>query len=182
MSTIQLTGALKLPINGSPASNAVIRLTSISGGIDDLMSKVEANYQCDSNGNYDFILAYGRYRLDVRFSNEFIYQGDGYVNENTKNPSTLSEFLESTTPPTDKNILYFNEIKQETDDNLEQTKTLAAQAQTSANLAEQAEASARKITGIDTVEQVIDQSVGDAFTQLAQAFNNGADQINSIGT
>lgn len=94
--TIQVTSVLLDPM-GNPVKNAVIRYTAISTELG-MLSGIDGEFVTDKNGFYDFPLEYGRYRIEILYSDEYHESGTVLVDEHTPTPITLQELVLYTTP------------------------------------------------------------------------------------
>lgn len=91
--SIRIVGKLRNPL-GNPIAGAVIRFTAITseGGI--VTKGTESVRMTTAGGDYAFNVEYGRYLIEVLYTDEYHESGEVILNERTLTPISLTELIQ----------------------------------------------------------------------------------------
>ncbi|USD68145.1 hypothetical protein [Vibrio sp. SCSIO 43136] len=173
MSKIQVTGPLEDPTN-SASPNTQLRITTTQGYGPTLTGAFSIQ-KTDTNGNYDFPLNWAVHLLEARYGAAWIVLGKVVVNKDTPSPITISQLLKYTTPLTPPEIELIKRLTEEArlhkvaagqsaaeaSDYKDKAKASEQLAFKYRNEAEGFKNEAKKITGLDKVEEAVDKALDD---------------------
>jgi hypothetical protein len=94
---IQLIGVLELPLQ-SPSTKTKLRFTCTSG-VGPVLKTAPQVYTCDATGNYDFLVNYGMYIIEVMYSSQWNFLGHVNVIDTLTSPTDINTLLQEATVP-----------------------------------------------------------------------------------
>lgn len=91
MSTVQVTGILKDPMDNISAGTTV-RMTSVSGG-DETAVGLTGIVVTGDDGSYNFNVVYGTHLIEIMHSTHYIESGEVAVDDSTPSILTLPALI-----------------------------------------------------------------------------------------
>ena len=154
MSSVTLTGKLKDP-GGFFAIGDKIRFTHESStGL--VVKSSELIITIPTSGSYIVELQYGNVKIDYKDKNKETFKTIGAVTVNQETTATtIPELLLSAVPPTNEQVLEFQELLQESKEQVELAEAEANNAAQSATAAAQSEANAEQ-SALESAQSAID--------------------------